>query len=194
MRPLPVLATLVVAVAVAIMLALGVWQLQRAEEKAALLARYQRAVSISTPVPWPRTAREAQQALYRRSSLECREVRAITERAGRSAAGEMGWAHVATCALPGGGTADVALGWSRDPAAPARWRGGRVDGIIGPQGRGIRLVAAPPQAGLAPLATPNPADMPDNHLSYAVQWFLFALTAVVIYLLALRRRWRTRRA
>ena len=32
--------------------------------------------------------------------------------------------------------------------------------------------------------------IPNNHLSYAVQWFLFALTALVIYVLAVRKKWR----
>ena len=49
---------------------------------------------------------------------------------------------------------------------------------------------APPQAGLTQLAAPDPRDVPNNHLSYAVQWFLFAVTALVIYGLALRKRWR----
>jgi len=31
---------------------------------------------------------------------------------------------------------------------------------------------------------------PNNHLSYAIQWFFFAATALVIYVLALRKRWR----
>ena len=52
------------------------------------------------------------------------------------------------------------------------------------------FVAAPPQAGLAQLALPDPRDLPNNHLSYAVQWFLFATTALVIYVLALRKKWR----
>ena len=63
-----------------------------------------------------------------------------------------------------------------------------VAGIIAPAGEGIRLIADPPQAGLEPLAMPDPADLPDNHLAYAGQWFFFALTALVIYVLALRRR------
>jgi len=32
--------------------------------------------------------------------------------------------------------------------------------------------------------------VPNNHLAYAVQWFLFALVAGVIYVIALRRRLR----
>ncbi len=59
----------------------------------------------------------------------------------------------------------------------------------GPQWR-ARLIAAPPLAGLAANAAPDPTDIPNNHFSYAVQWFLFAATALVIYALALRKRWR----
>lgn len=188
---LPIVATLVVALAVATMIALGVWQLQRGAEKEALLARYERAASTSSAVPWPREASAGERVLYRRSTVECARVRSIDQRAGRAASGEIGWAHVAACELVGGGAADIALGWSRDPR-PVAWPGGRASGVIGPQGSGFRLVAAPPRAGLAPLAAPNPADLPNNHLSYAIQWFLFAATALVIYALALRSRWRAK--
>ncbi|MFA9201153.1 MAG: SURF1 family cytochrome oxidase biogenesis protein [Cypionkella sp.] len=190
-RRLPIASTLIVALAVAAMVALGVWQLRRADEKAALLARNERAAGLSAAVPWPRGPKEAERALYRRSEVDCLRVRSLAERAGRAASGAMGWAHVATCDLAQGGQADVALGWSRDPA-PVAWAGGRVAGFIGPHGHGVRLVAAPPQAGLEALAPPNPADLPNNHLSYAVQWFLFAATALAIYALALRQRWRSR--
>lgn len=186
---LPIVATLVVALAVATMLALGVWQLQRMAEKEALLARYERAASMSSDVPWPGDPAATARALYRNSRVDCARVRSIGARAGRSQTGEMGWAHVASCELADGGVADIALGWSREPASP-EWSGGEVGGFIGPQGTGARLVAAPPQAGLTQLALPDPRDMPNNHLSYAIQWFLFALTALVIYALALRKRWR----
>ena len=46
-RRLPVLPTLVVAAAVAAMLALGVWQLRRAEWKADMIARYTQAQAMS---------------------------------------------------------------------------------------------------------------------------------------------------
>jgi cytochrome oxidase assembly protein ShyY1 len=39
---------------------------------------------------------------------------------------------------------------------------------------------------LEPSAPPSIEQIPNNHRSYAIQWFLFALIAVVIYLLALR--------
>jgi surfeit locus 1 family protein len=120
----------------------------------------------------------------------CDRVTDTSAISGRSAEGESGWAQVAHCELDGGGRADVALGWTRDPA-PLAWRGGEVLGFVGPAGEGVRLVASPPQAGLAPLAHPDPRDLPNNHLSYAVQWFFFAATALVIYVLAVRRRSRT---
>ena len=41
-----------------------------------------------------------------------------------------------------------------------------------------------PVAGLTVLHFSN------NHMAYAVQWFLFAATALVIYAVALRRRMR----
>ena len=50
------------------------------------------------------------------------------------------------------------------------------------------MVAIEPVAGLQPLAAPDPADLPNNHLAYAGQWFLFALTALVIYGLVLRQK------
>ena len=52
------------------------------------------------------------------------------------------------------------------------------------------LVAAPPPAGLAANPGPDLSAVPNNHLAYAVQWFLFAGIAAIIYLLALRRRAR----
>lgn len=192
MRPVPIVPTLVVALAVATMIALGFWQLQRMGEKEAQLARYARATAMSSAVRWPRTAAERDAALYRRSQVECPRVLAIAQRAGRSAEGVSGWAHLARCNLAGGGEALVALGWSDDPS-PVAWAGGIVGGFVGPAGKGVKLVAAPPQAGLAPLAPPDPRDVPNNHWSYAVQWFAFAATALVIYALALRGRWRARR-
>jgi len=91
---------------------------------------------------------------------------------------------------------------SNDPAAPA-WSGGEVSGTLswapqhgsligrlwgGEARRDPMIVADRPAPGLEASVPPSAADIPNNHLSYAVQWFLFAATAAVIYLLALRRR------
>ena len=184
---LPLIPTLVVAAAVAVMLSLGVWQLSRAQEKEALLARYGAVQALPGTVAFPSTADEVEQALYRRSAVDCAEVLGIRGTAGRSALGQPGWAIIARCRLGRGGEAEVALGWSDTPGAPA-WSGGPVVGLVAPGEEGARLVADPAQAGLAQLARPDPRDLPNNHLSYAVQWFFFALTAMVVYVLALRRR------
>ena len=37
-------------------------------------------------------------------------------------------------------------------------------------------------------APPSIESIPNNHLAYAVQWFLFAAVAAIIYVIALRRR------
>lgn len=86
--------------------------------------------------------------------------------------------------------AEIVLGWSQSPEA-SRWDGGFVTGTVVPTGEfGFKIVADPPLAGLAPMARPDPGDLPNNHLAYAGQWFFFALTALIIYVLALRRRRR----
>ena len=187
---MPIVATVVVLLAAGIMVALGVWQLQRLQWKEGLLARYNAAEQAGTEAPWPRSSDEFEGALYHHSQVDCASVGGIDEMSGRSQAGQAGWAHIAHCSLADGGTADVALGWSNSPVVP-EWHGGKVSGTIGPAGKGVRLIAAPPQAGLEQLAAPDPGNIPNNHLAYAVQWFLFALTALVIYALALRKKWRS---
>ena len=52
----------------------------------------------------------------------------------------------------------------------------------------MRLVAATAPPGLEPSAPPSIDQIPNNHRAYAVQWFLFALIAGVIYVLAVRKR------
>jgi surfeit locus 1 family protein len=188
-RKWPLVPTLVVLAAVATMVALGVWQLQRAQWKEGLLDRFRQAQAMSSAVEWPESPAEYERALYRHARITCAEVTAMDAVAGRSVEGQAGWAHVAHCRLPDGYRAVVAMGWSQDPRSP-EWAGGEVGGFIGPAGKGVRLVAAPAQAGLQQLAAPDPNDVPNNHLAYAFQWFFFAITALAIYWLALRRRQR----
>jgi surfeit locus 1 family protein len=211
LRRLPVVATLVVLVAVGIMVRLGFWQLDRLHQKEEMLARYEAAQSMSSEVPWPRDAQAREAALYRHTTIYCANILALNAKAGRNDQGVSGWVHVARCALAGGGEADVVAGWTSDVSKvhfsqgkvtvdhgpdiePIRtfWSGaGEFRGIIAPAGKdGVRLVASAPAIGLGGNAMPNPADIPNNHLSYAVQWFLFAATALVIYALAVRKRLR----
>lgn len=188
LKRLPLVPTLLVLAAVAVMIRLGFWQLDRLDEKQSNLNRYAAAQSITAEVPWPRQQGARQASLFRRASIECRSVSKDQPLAGHNAAGETGWAHAFDCDLADGDRTQVVIGWSRD-LAPRQWSGGAVSGWIAPAaGDGIRLIADPPLAGLEANAKPDPASIPNNHLSYAVQWFLFAATALVIYGFALRRR------
>lgn len=184
LRRLPILPTIVVLIAVGVMIRLGFWQIDRLHQKEALLAHYAAATAMSADVPFPLRQKTAEPVLYRHSRVDCRTVTGVTTKAGQNRRGESGMAHYATCILADGAKVTVVLGWSRDPT-PAEWRGGEVMGTVAP---GPRLVADPPLAGLQPNARPDPSDLPNNHLSYAVQWFLFALVALVIYALAVRKR------
>ena len=189
-RRVPLLPTLIVVAAVAAMIALGVWQLQRLKWKEGLLARYEEARTMNADVPWPRDKAALEAALFRRSTFTCERVLGIRGTAASNARGESGMAWIADCEIDGGGRGEVALGWARPPQEHT-WSGGKVSGAIGPGGKyGGILYAAQAPAGLAPLAPPDPASVPNNHLSYAIQWFFFAGTAAVIYVLALRKRLR----
>ncbi len=188
LRRLPLLPTLLVLAAVAVMIRLGFWQLDRLAQKEALLAHYAAAGGNRAEVAWPLDASLAEQVMFRRSRIDCRPSGKDAPLAGHNTAGETGWAHSFACTLPDGGHAEVVIGWSRDLAL-REWNGGTVTGVIAPGANHMpRLIADPPLAGLAANAMPDPRDIPNNHLAYAVQWFLFAGTALVIYALALRKR------
>lgn len=190
-RKIPIIPTIIVLAAVATMIGLGFWQLQRAEWKENLLAHYRQALTLSSAVPYPApTEAETEKVLYRHSRVDCRSTSGNWDSiAGRNVDGQAGYVHVILCRIGEGRTAWVQAGWSQGPRAP-EWTGGVVGGFIAPynKGGGARLIASPPVAGLAASAAPNPEDLPNNHMAYAVQWFFFALTALVIYVLALRKR------
>jgi surfeit locus 1 family protein len=188
-RRIPIFSTIIVALAVATMIALGIWQLGRRAEKEALIASYQQALGSSELRPFPADQGGAfsDLDLFHPTAFDCTAVLSREAISGRSASGQSGFAHVARC-LTGRGPADVVLGWSRDPAFPT-YKGGIVEGLIVRGGKdGARVQMRNPIDGLQPLAKPDPGDLPNNHLAYAGQWFFFALTALVIYVLALRRR------
>lgn len=189
-RRLPLFATLLVAGAIATMIALGIWQIGRAQEKVDLIARYEAALTMSAEVPFPQGEDEMERALYRRTHVTCDRVQERGAIAGRSGRGEQGWARTVRCATSRG-MVDISLGWSNAPGE-SDWQGGAVGGVIAPAAAGVRLVAMPAVAGLDDLAAPDPGELPNNHMAYAMQWFFFAATALVIYVLALRRRWRDR--
>lgn len=199
----PIIPTIIVAAAIATMIALGVWQLGRAEEKKALRATY--AANLSQPaMAYPRIDPTDTRLLYRTMSANCLSVISWRTLAGRDSSGRSGWRHIAECrsgAEAPGVLVDVGTGQA--VSTSVNWAGGPVRGIaitepdqysmierlfgVIPAPR-LMIVAETPAPGLNPTARPNPAEMTDNHLSYAIQWFLFAFAAAVIYYLALSRR------
>jgi hypothetical protein len=188
-RTIPIVATVVVALAVLTMIGLGVWQLRRAAWKDALLDRLAVARTLP-PTAFPTSPAVDDSLLFRRASGYCLQVIGWRESAGHNLAGEPGWRHVASCRTGGGEGPGMQadMGWSSRADAPD-WRGGRVEGVIGPdRDHRILLVATTPAPGLVASAPPSPTDVPNNHRSYAVQWFAFAAMALVIYGLAIRKR------
>lgn len=192
-RRIPLVPTLVVTLAVAAMIALGLWQLlDRLPKKEAFLAQLAGNPALA-PVPFPVTPDES--LLFRRSAVTC--AAPVTVRL--AGAGAAGFRAIATCA---GGAPLVQLGTTRDPKAQVTWGGGPATGYIGhaPDGRALlatlfdhspprpMLIATPPAAGLSPNAPPDVGSIPNNHLAYAGQWFFFAAIAAIIYALAVRRR------
>lgn len=184
----PLLPTLLVALAAAVMIWLGVWQLHRMRWKEGLLAEYAAAAG-KPPVAFPRVPTD-QTALFRRSSAYCLEAVGWRASAGRNRAGDPGYRHVADCrtGAEGPGVA-IDAGWSRSPDPPRGWRGGRMRGIIGPDHDAqVLLVSDTAAPGLLPSEPPSLDAIPNNHFAYAIQWFLFAGIAVAIYGIALWRR------
>jgi cytochrome oxidase assembly protein ShyY1 len=194
-RRLPLIPTLIVAAAVAVMIGLGFWQLQRAKWKEGLLAQYQPADSLP-PITWPTVPlRTDQLPLFRHATGVCLRVVGKRAVAGENAAGEIGYAHILDCTtgIEGPGMS-VDVGWSKNPNAQASWSGGPVSGIIAPDRQTrMRLVAATPAPGLSASAPPSIRSIPNNHRWYAIQWFAFAAIALIIYALAVRKRLREKR-
>lgn len=203
MSRLPVIPTLVVGLAVAIMIALGVWQLERQSEKAAALGQYRANLSLPATA-YPASNPADPTYLFRTVSAHCLRVTGWRTMGSRLPNGSPGWRHIVSCATGAEGPGLLAdVGVSADPNAKPKWTGGTVRGTAiwepddssslmrwlgkGPPLR-LMIVAARPIAGLQPSPRPDPAKVPNNHLAYAVQWFLFAAVATIIYVLALRRR------
>lgn len=202
MRRLPFIATVIVALAVTTMIALGVWQLDRRGQKETLIAQF--AANQSRPsIAFPAIPM-GDELLFRRASAFCLEPMKETIAAGYNLNGERGWRHLVACRTGAEGPGfTVDIGWSAGFEARSSWKGGAIDGVIGPvpdqrsviersmadkAQQQLLLVATAPSGGLQPSATPSLEGIPNNHLAYAVQWFLFAAIALGIYGLALWRR------
>lgn len=190
-RNVPLIPTLLVGLAVAVMIGLGVWQIDRAQWKEGLIAQYRGASNLA-PIAFPSGPTAEPLPLYRRATGFCLRPETHRAVAGENRQGDLGYVHIVHCSTgaEGPGMA-VEIGWSKDPNAQWQWSGGPVTGLIAPDRRHrMRLVAASAPAGLEPSALPSVESIPNNHRLYAIQWFAFALIALVIYVLALRKRSR----
>lgn len=205
MRRLPLWPTLFTLVAVVTMIGFGIWQLQRRDWKHQLIARLDAAQTLP-----PVTPREFFEAMvgegsvqYRRAVVACRPGRVAPYdlTGGASAKGQSGFLVLVACRTPAvqnGRAPDlvVVAGFSvRADVAPlivdAEFDGTIVERPYGRKAKDrptfmlIPRTAVPP---LTPSRVPTPGDLPDSHLSYAVQWFSFAAILSVIYGLFVWRR------
>jgi len=201
-RP-PLVPTVVVGLAVLIMIALGVWQLERWGEKQALIARYASNLNLP-PMAYPQLGPVPPETMFRKAQVHCLRVVGWRTEGGRTPGGQAGYRHIASCVTGAEGPGVlIDMGVSSNPAQKLGWNGGIVDGLITTEpnhesliGRLFSratplrpmLVADVPAPGLAASNPPDPSGIANNHLAYAVQWFIFAAVATLIYVLALRRR------
>ncbi|MCW2393953.1 MULTISPECIES: SURF1 family protein [unclassified Sphingobium] len=204
-RRVPLVPTVLVGLAVAVMIALGIWQIGRAHQKEAALDAWR--ANLHLPLTaFPRQNPTDQSYMFRRLAAQCLRVVDWQVIGGRARSGETGWRHIAYCATGAEGPGLVVdMGVSVRPDGKTDWQGGPVTGtathepdnsslLARVQGKAsplrLMIVAEEPAPGLLASAPPDPSSVPNNHRSYAVQWFLFATIALVIYALALRKRWR----
>jgi surfeit locus 1 family protein len=202
-KRIPIVPTLIVVLACAAMIGLGFWQLQRLDQKEALLKLYRAnlsrpAISLPTMGPVPT------ESLFRRTSANCVRIEQWHSEAGQSQDGGGGFRWIAQCSTGAEGLGLIVdMGVTRALIARPDWTGGEVSGLITTEPDhgsliaslfGKRSVLRPmivsdsAAPGLKPSAKPNPDDIPNNHLAYAIQWFIFAAIAALIYGLALRRQ------
>ena len=193
-KRLPIIPTLLVIAAVALMVGLGVWQLKRARWKEGLLAQYASAEKLP-PISFPTApVHNDRLPLFRHATGACLRVVGHRAIAGENQAEEPGYAQIVECATGAEGPGmSVEVGWSKNPNAKVNWAGGLVSGIIVPDRESrIRLVAGSAPPGLESSRTPDvssaSAITPAGHRGYAATWFGLAAVALVIYVLAVRKR------
>lgn len=202
---LPLIPTIIVAAAILVMIGLGIWQLDRKGQKDAMLALA--AANPGRPaIAFPAIGPVDPAILFRPSSVHCLRVVGWRSEAGRAADGSIGFRAIAECATGAEGPgALVDVGVAGKPDVKPAWTGGQIKGWIAEEpdhraliarlfGKAVplrpMLIAKTPPAGLKPAAPPTAANVPNNHLAYAGQWFFFAIIAAVIYVLAVRKKQR----
>lgn len=197
MKRLPIIPTIIVAGAALVMVGLGVWQLQRAAWKERLLADYALAATLPALDLDPLLSRDRPlpPLAFRRVLVTCQPQETAPEwRGGRNRAGQGGYVALVPC-RPGAeglaGRLRINAGWAALPERERRLSlPSIVAGTLGAdvEGQPLILTASTPVTPFAASAPASIDEVPNNHRAYAAQWFFFAGLAVLIYLLALRRR------
>ncbi len=205
-RAAPALFTVVV---VTILIGLGVWQLERREWKAGLIATREVA-HAAAPSPPPQTVGEARALEFHRIAAAGVWLGGKTIRLHAiSPKGTAGFAVLTPLREASGHIIIVDRGFipsgAQPPAAPTgtvgvegllRLAPGSRPGWFTPDNRPeagdwywIDLPAIAAVAGLGEIApfyldlNKTPAPLPNDHLQYAITWFSLAAAAIVIYLL-----------
>ena len=185
MKRLPLFPTLLTFVMLTVLISLGIWQLQRRTWKHELIRQLEAAQTLP-----PLEAADFLAAMtgpksvqYRRAELPCSPgtVLPYDLKGGSSAGGESGYLLLVSC-RPNNRPPDIVAvaGWTKRPDAARTpltvdtvFNGLIIERPYGaapgrPQFMLIPDTAVPP---LEPSQMPTPQDLPDNHLSYAGQWF-----------------------
>ena len=183
-RGLPAGPTILVAVALPVLIALGIWQLHRLQWKEALRVRLAAAPKLAV-LDHPDLTRPGLD--FRRAVIDCRPVAQPMVRGGRNLRGDIGYSYILRCA---GGRLSLDAGWARRPDLKPFALAASYPGMLrehpGPDYTLISARALPP---LVPSAPPTVDEVPNSHLSYAIQWFFFAAVLGAIYGLYVRS-WR----
>nr|WP_310525462.1 SURF1 family protein [Polymorphobacter sp.] len=204
MKRVPWLATLLTFAMLTTLISLGLWQLQRRVWKHDLIAQLEAAQTLPLlePADYFKAMTGEASVQYRRAELPCSPGKVLPYdlRGGSSATGTSGYLVLVSC-RPNRDAPDIVAvaGWSDRPDAA------RVPVMVDTVFTGLIIehpygnASGRPQfmlipdtavAPLVPSRVPTPQDLPDNHLSYAGQWFGLALALAVIYGIWLRNRLR----
>lgn len=204
-----IIPSIFVTLAVATMIGLGFWQLQRKDQNAVLLQQVM--LNSSKPaIAYPALGPVGMDTLHRKSAVNCLRVIKWREDSGSDNTGKTGTRYLAECVTGAEGPgALIVAGISDRPNQKIDWNGGQVEGIITTepdrQSMIAKLVGKPiilrpmlvSQTGVGGLRTAEPPSLDkirskiSNNGFYAIQWFLFAFAAAIIYILALRKRTKT---
>lgn len=201
----PLGATVLTAITLPILLSLSYWQFAiRRPWKHDLIARLEAAKTLPpvTDQDYAGALHDGANLQYRRAAVDCRpgRVKPYDIKGGTSASDEGGFLILVDCNDPARHAAPdlvVVAGWSLRPdkvttlVLNTHFSGTLIEHPYGdapgrPYFMLIPTTAVPP---LVPSRTPTPDDLPDNHLSYALQWLAFAVTLAVIYVVYLHQ-WR----